>query len=61
MTTKQKKVLDFMIKWAEKEIENNIYDSTKQLEVEALAKEKEFSSKYPASKNQVAMWHTRAI
>lgn len=39
MTTKQKKVLDFMIKWAEKEIENNSYDSTKQLQVEALAKD----------------------
>lgn len=37
MTTKQKKVLDYMIRWAEKEIESNIYDSTKQLQVEALA------------------------
>lgn len=39
MTTKQKKVLDFMIKWAEKEIDNNIYDGTKRLQVEALAKD----------------------
>lgn len=39
MTAKQKKVLDFMIKWAEKEINNNIYDSTKRLQVEALAKD----------------------
>ena len=39
MTTKQKKVLDFMIKWAEKEVKSNIYDSLKQLQIEALAKD----------------------
>ena len=39
MTTKQKKVLDYMIKWAEKEIERNIYDSSKRLQIEALAKD----------------------
>ena len=39
MTTKQKKVLDYMIKWAEKEVEGDIYDSTKQLQIEALAKD----------------------
>lgn len=39
MTTKQKKVLDFMIEWAEKEIEHNSYDSSKRLQIEALAKD----------------------
>lgn len=39
MTTKQKKVLDYMIRWAEKEINSYSYDSTKQLQLEALAKD----------------------
>lgn len=39
MTTKQKKVLDFMIKWAETEIKNETYESSKGLRIEALAKD----------------------
>lgn len=39
MTTKQKKVLDFMIKWAEKEIKNELYEDSKGLRIEALAKD----------------------
>lgn len=39
MTSKQKKVLDYMIRWAENEIKNEPYESTKGLQIESLAKD----------------------
>lgn len=39
MNKKQKKVVDFMIKWAEKEIKNEANEHSKRLHIESLSKD----------------------